>query len=269
MKYLLHLSYKGTRYRGWQRQRAGIATVQETIERAIEKVVGTHLHVHGCGRTDAQVHSSNYIAHIKPTEPLRQDFLFIINKVLPADIVIHEVIRVADGSHAQFHAVDRRYDYYIHTVSDPMLDEISSLYVGDPLQIDLMRLAAAELIGEFDFRGFCKQVEKHDSTVCIIREATLYGRGSRLQLRLHGNRFLRSMVRLLTGNILLVGTGLVSLDKWKAVLHCEDTFDDFNIAPPTGLYLSGIGYKGHQFYGESFMSLAPSPQTDQQIADLA
>lgn len=262
MKYLLHLSYKGTRYRGWQRQRAGIVTVQETIEKAIQQVLGYHLHVHGCGRTDAQVHSSNYVAHIKPEVRLREDFLYIINKTLPADIVIHKIIPVADGSHAQFHAVDRRYDYYLHTVSDPMLDDLSTLYEGGLLDFEIMNEALSLIVGTHDFKGYCKQVEKHDSTDCIIKTAQLYQEGNRLQIRIHGNRFLRSMVRLLVGNLMLVGSYELNINKWKEVLDGADVYEDFNIAPPTGLYLSGIGYAGHRFYGESFLSLAASSQTD-------
>ena len=36
----LGIEYKGSRYRGFQRQRAGVPTIQETLEKALSKVAG-------------------------------------------------------------------------------------------------------------------------------------------------------------------------------------------------------------------------------------
>ena len=57
MRFLkLTLSYDGTDYAGWQVQ-ANANTLQETLERALEKVTGEQVRVVASGRTDAGVHA--------------------------------------------------------------------------------------------------------------------------------------------------------------------------------------------------------------------
>ena len=63
MKYFLHLAYQGGHYRGWQRQ-PNVNSIQEELERAIEQTTKQKVVVVGCGRTDAEVHASQYFAHI-------------------------------------------------------------------------------------------------------------------------------------------------------------------------------------------------------------
>ena len=53
---LLTISYDGTAYHGWQVQPNGI-TVQQTLQDAIEKLMGKRVAVSGCSRTDAGVHA--------------------------------------------------------------------------------------------------------------------------------------------------------------------------------------------------------------------
>lgn len=60
----LRLRYDGSAYHGWQRQ-AGLPTVQQTVEDAIAKILGTSVHVTGCGRTDAGVHALRYCANFR------------------------------------------------------------------------------------------------------------------------------------------------------------------------------------------------------------
>jgi len=214
------------------------------------------LFIVGCGRTDAGVHSSNYVAHLTVSNPLEKDFLFIINKVLPEDILIKQILLVPDSAQAQFHVINRRYDYYIHTKADPILKDISALYESQILDLKLMKEAAKLLIGEHDFIGFCKQPDKHDSTIVNIKECEIYNYNNRIQIRIVANRFLRSMIRLIVGNLLMIGNGNLSLEKWKDVLLTNSNFENFNQAFPQGLYLSGVYYKDLEFDEESFLSLA-------------
>ena len=52
----LRLSYDGSAYHGWQRQK-GLPTVQETLEEALTRLCKTKTRALGCGRTDAGVHA--------------------------------------------------------------------------------------------------------------------------------------------------------------------------------------------------------------------
>jgi len=70
----------------------------------------------GCGRTDAGVHGRHYGFHFEAeTDFDEQQFIYKINKLLPDDISINEITKVADNFHARFSAVSRSYIYRIHT----------------------------------------------------------------------------------------------------------------------------------------------------------
>lgn len=255
MKYLLHLAYKGTKYRGWQRQ-PHVKSVQQTIEDSIIKVIKEKIHIVGCGRTDAGVHSSNYVAHIEVSKAFQNDFLFIINKVLPDDIIIYSIERVADSSQAQFHVSYRRYDYFLHLSPDALLTNLSTYYDENAiLNITEMQKCLALLEGKKDFKGFCKQPHLYDHTICDIKQVMLIKKKDRIQIRIVGNRFLRSMVRLIVGNLLLVGRGETSFTKWKDVLEGNSTFEHFNQAFPQGLYLSGVYYRDRHFDKPCFLDI--------------
>lgn len=254
MKYLLHLSYQGLNYRGWQRQ-ARVVSVQQTIEDKIISYIKEKIFIVGCGRTDAGVHATNYVAHLEVTDPLPEQFLFVINKMLPDDIAIMSAELVGDHSQAQFHVEKRRYDYFLHTTVDPMLAGISTYYEGGALDIALMNEAISMIQGVKNFIAFCKQPHLYDHTNCEIFEAKVLTQGSRIQIRIVGNRFLRSMVRLLVGNLLLVGSGEMPLSEWKSLLLADKVPDHFRLAYPQGLHLSGIWYPQRVFDRESVLSL--------------
>ncbi len=61
----LCVSYDGSAYHGWQSQRKPqVATVQETLEKALSSVADTNLIVQCAGRTDAGVHACQQIVHV-------------------------------------------------------------------------------------------------------------------------------------------------------------------------------------------------------------
>ena len=92
MRYFIHLSYKGTNYSGWQRQRNGLVTIQQTLEDALSKMLNNKTLIHGCGRTDAGVHASQYYCHVDIKQTLDFDPVYRLNKMLPDDISIFEFI---------------------------------------------------------------------------------------------------------------------------------------------------------------------------------
>ncbi|MEE9439031.1 MAG: tRNA pseudouridine(38-40) synthase TruA [Saprospiraceae bacterium] len=257
MKHFLHLSYKGTKYSGWQRQK-NVPSVQQTIEEALTKTIKQKCTIQGCGRTDTGVHSSNYIAQVNFEKETDFNFVKIINKVLPNDVVIHKCFVVDNNSQAQYHVNKRRYDYYIHFVPNPLLEDFST-NIDTELNLSSMQNALSTIVGAHDFRGFCKTPDKHDSTVCRISKADIYHENDRIQIRIEGNRFLRSMVRLIVGNLILIGQGKLTNDKWLDVLSLKSNFNYFNLAYPQGLHLSGIYYDKLKFDTESIFSISKNP----------
>src|SRR5438445_13464644 len=69
----LIVAYDGAPFAGWQSQ-PHRNTIQDCLERALERVTGRPVRVHGAGRTDAGVHALAQCAHVdvnKALEPAR------------------------------------------------------------------------------------------------------------------------------------------------------------------------------------------------------
>ncbi|MDQ3048052.1 MAG: tRNA pseudouridine(38-40) synthase TruA [Bacteroidota bacterium] len=243
MRFFIHIGYHGFHYRGWQRQ-AGVMSVQETLENVISKVLKTPTTIYGCGRTDARVSASQYFFHLDVTDPGEYDLLFRLNKVLPADIAIFDIIKVEEGQHARFDASVRTYDYFIHTRKDPFLSEMSSLYQYDDLDWESIIKARSLLTSYSDYRAFCKSPEKHRSTICKVTEAQWYRNknGDRFRLRITSNRFLKSMIRILVGKFLEIGKGEFTVEQFENALRTKETPSLIIGAHPQGLYLSEVKY---------------------------
>ena len=243
MKYFLHLAYKGTNYHGWQWQ-PNVISLQQVIEEALAKIFKKEkMRISGCGRTDKGVHASQYFAHVEIEEPFDFDPVFRLNKVLPFDIRVHEMFEVPDEMHAQHSPISRSYTYYFHTRPNPAIHDIST-FVEEELDFEKMKTAVSLLSKYENFRSFCKQPDLYPHHRCYLKEASLEIDEShhRHYFKITANRFLRSMIRLLMGNLFKIGKGKLSVDQFETYLKTGETPVFFNEAQPQGLFLSEVKY---------------------------
>ncbi len=242
-RYFLHLSYVGTRYRGWQRQ-PEVPSVQEEIEAALSKIFKTEMTIYGCGRTDAGVHASQYFAQFQTEEEWDFDLVFRLNKVLPDDISIHDLIPCKGTNHARYDASERSYQYFLHTNKTAHLSTISTLHESSVLDFAKMHEAVFLIPKYTDFIGFCKTPDLHPSTICEIKKVdfTQNKNGTQFCFEITANRFLRGMIRNLMARIILVGSGEITLAEFEEVLRNGQKDKLPILAPPQGLYLSKVVY---------------------------
>ena len=255
MIYFLHIAYDGSKYRGWQRQPTA-HTVQEELEMHLKEVFKEKVTAFGCGRTDAQVHASQYFVHIKRDEPIDFDLKFRLTMKLPTDIVVYDVLPMEDNCHARYDAVSRTYDYFIHLFNDPFLANYSSWYALENLDFEAMKLAVALLPGKKDFMAVCKNPVSHKHTICHVKstEFTVSEDETRLRFRITADRFLQGMVRLCVGFLLEVGRGRLPVSAFESILEKKELLPNLRPATPNGLYLSKVEYpylsleskKGHR-----------------------
>lgn len=243
LRYFFHCAYKGGNYHGWQRQ-PDVLGVQQVLEETLSKALKRRIICLGCGRTDAGVHASQYFFHIDITEALPTNLAFILNKMLPSDISIFDIIAVPSSQHAQFGATARTYDYFIHQVKDPFLQEISAQYECRGWNLGLMQQALDMLPNYQDFRAFCKTPDRHDSTLCNIHKVALhsYEAGEKIRFQFTAKGFLKGMIRLLVGSLIGIGKGEMTIANWEESLSTGIRPTTFKSAYPQGLYLSSIDY---------------------------
>lgn len=243
MRYFVHIGYHGTNYSGWQIH-PGVLSVQEVLQTALSKILKTDITIFGCGRTDAQVHASQFFFHMDVDKEWRFDLLFRLNKLLPADIAVFNIIPMEGLPHARFDAIERTYDYFIHNYKDPFLSKFSSFYAYKNLDFPKMREAVALLPLYNDYRGFCKSPDRNDHTICNVTSAQLFinPAGDRLRFQISANRFLSKMVRIIVGRLLEIGEGKLSVEEFENYLINKITPPVIIPAYPQGLYLSKITY---------------------------
>ncbi|MDH5826640.1 tRNA pseudouridine(38-40) synthase TruA [Sphingobacterium sp. SG20118] len=243
MRYFFHIAYQGQCYSGWQRQ-PNVTTVQEILENTLHKVLKVPTTIYGCGRTDASVHASQYFFHADIEKECDFDLLYRLNKALPASIAIYDIIKMEGKPHARFDAVQREYDYFIHTYKDPFLSNQSSLYQYPNLDFQKMSDAAKLLLQYNDYRSFCTHPDKNDHTICHVSSAGIFVNASedRIRFNISSNRFLGKMIRILTGKLLQIGIGELSIQEFEHHLITLEIPKILKPAYPIGLYLSKVNY---------------------------
>jgi tRNA pseudouridine38-40 synthase len=243
LRYFFHLGYLGTNYNGWQRHPDSVS-VQQTLERCLSSVFKKPVWIVGCGRTDAQVHAIQFFFHADIEFEWDFDLIFRLNKILPDDIALFDIIPMGGLPHARFDAIQRSYDYFIHTYKDPFLSTLSSCYLIKSWDIDKMNSAAGLLLKYNDYRAFCKMPDKNEHTICNVSAAKVYTdqSGDKLRIHISANRFLGRMVRILVGKLIDIGTNSLSIDEFESHLIEPHKVQIVKPAYPQGLYLSKVTY---------------------------
>ena len=244
MRYFIHLGFDGGNYKGWQRQKDTEETVQEVIEQTLSRLFKKKISVYGCGRTDAGVHASQYVIQVNLEEAPTFDFKFRLNKNLPETIAVFEIIEVTEDQHCRHDAATRTYDYFMHWDKDPILIRYSSFYEDLKLDFEVMRKAAALILGTKDFKALCKQPDTYNNTLCEISKCELFvnEEQGRLRFSITGSRFLRGMVRICVFFLLEVGSGKMTLNEFEEILNQEKDLKEKWPAHPNGLFLSKVEY---------------------------
>jgi len=216
------------------------------MEENLSKLLKEPITISGCGRTDAKVHASQYFFHADILPPIGEleGLVFRLNKMLPDDIAVFDVIPVDDSSHAQFDARQRTYDYFIHTYKDPFLNNVSSLYFLKNLNTGKMKDALSLLTKYKDYRAFCKSPVKYEHTICNITSAKLFcdSKGDKLRFQFSSDRFLKGMIRAIVAKLLEVGKDEISLNEFENYLIKKEAQSNLEFAYPQGLYLSKVVY---------------------------
>src|SRR3990172_7606789 len=240
----LTIEYDGTGYHGWQVQ-PGMSTIQGVLEHAMERIIGTHVHVKGAGRTDAGVHALGQVASLRadfrhPPETVRQ----ALTSLLPPDIVVTRVEEVSDGFDAQRSAQWKRYRYTLLTRPYPSaLERRSALFVPRPLQIDAMVAGAEVLIGQHDFTSFQAAQSSAKHPVRQVFLAQFRQEVEHLLFEIAADGFLRHMIRIIIGTLLDVGRGKLTPPDVKSILEAKDRNRASKTLSSNALWLLEVGYR--------------------------
>ena len=244
MNVKLTIQYDGTRYDGWQRQGNTDNTLQGRLEGVLSRMVGKPVEIQGAGRTDAGVHAHGQVASVHlPEGYTPQEIQNYLNRYLPEDVAVVEVVEVGERFHARLSATGKEYRYHIRMGSVPDVFARKYQYrVEEPLDLAAMERAAGYLTGKHDFRSFCGNRRFKKSTVREVFHIGVEVCGSDLTLVYRGDGFLYNMVRILTGTLLEVGLGQRTPESMVDVLEARERTAAGKTAPAQGLVLQEVYY---------------------------
>jgi len=239
------LEFDGTHYRGWQRQKNGLA-IQQVLEDKIAVMTNEVVKVIGSGRTDAGVHAIALVAHFKTSSPIPcRNFRNGLNSLLPEDIVVKEMEEVALSFHARADCQSKVYLYRIcnRSTGSP-LHRRYSWSVYQPLNVPAMKAAAGYLKGFHDFTSFSTvHTDAVHFTRTIIDIDVAGPDDGMIAIQIEADGFLRYMVRNIVGTLVEVGKGKRSPGGIPAILEARDRAAAGMKAPPQGLFLKEVKYK--------------------------
>ncbi len=249
----LLIAYDGSNYCGWQRQRQGEPTIQETVERQLSRLCDETITLHGAGRTDTGVHALGMVAHLHTRStiavpPLERG----LNALLPHDIRILAAEEAPADFHSRFNVSGKtyRYDFCTAVLQMPCARHYQAHFPG-PFDLKRLALALPLLLGSHDFSSFERTGSRDRSattgrgavrTLSAVSCTPNLGQDECWSIRVTGDGFLRQMVRILAGTLIDIGQGRRQPQELQAILTGCDRRLAGLTAPACGLFLEQIYY---------------------------
>ena len=245
------VAYNGEPYSGFAEQ-PGQLTIAGELRRAIETLLRREVDITCAGRTDAGVHAVAQYISVPVTEDelglTRRRWLRAMDALLPRDIAITEVYRARKGFSARFDARSRTYTYRIAARdARPVLSRPCVWWHRFPLDVEAMEAACPALLGERDFKSFCKVASAVGKPThrCVMRaefgHEVAFGEDI-LTFTIEGNAFLHSMVRTIVGTLVEIGSHRREPTWMAEVIAACDRQAAGSTAPACGLTFMGVDY---------------------------
>ena len=249
-RFKLYIEYDGTRYGGWQMQK-NTRTIQGTILGIAEKIFKNEkIDLQGSGRTDSGVHAVCQTAHLDVKTVLAPEIIKLkLNDGLPHDINILEVEKTHPKFHARHDAVKRSYIYQI-SKRRTAFGKNYVWWIKDKLNFDSMNKASKIFSGMHDFASFSGDDPEEKSTKVLIDSVQMKEADDLILVRITGSHFLWKMVRRMIGVLVEIGRANLDENDLKKFMKTKSNEPAKFTAPPSGLFLEQVLYKGDNFIEE-------------------
>ncbi len=243
-RFKIYIEYEGTRYSGWQKQE-NAKTVQGSIIKAALDVFGDDFKdLQGSGRTDSGVHAICQVAHLDVKTMLAPEIIGMkINDLLPHDINILEVEKTNKEFHARHDAKSRSYIYQISRRRTAFGKNLV-WWIKDDLDFKKMESASKLFLGMNNFSSFSDDDPEEKSTKVLIDDIQMKEEANLILIRIIGSHFIWKMVRRIVGILAEVGRGRKTEKEILFYLSNKTNEPAKFTAPPSGLFLEKVTYKG-------------------------
>jgi len=243
-RYLLELSYNGTRYNGWQIQKNTPNTIQQVLHEKLSIMLQEEITTIASGRTDAGVHAKQNFAHFDTSKEIPKDLLRRLNFFLPIDIAVKNIFSVSHDFNARFDAIRRTYEYLITYDKNPLISEIVCFFPYEKLSVKRLNEAAKIVKTQIDFASFSKKRTQVKTTLCKIKHAHWEwdDEMNLLRFTITADRFLRGMVRGIVATSIRYAREKISEEGLHHLFQSKRPHKTDFSAPANGLTLLEVGY---------------------------
>ncbi len=252
MKILLHISYIGTNYCGYQVQPNGVS-VQQKLNEAAKNLFGYDCDIVGCSRTDSGVHANEFCATVTKKNEDHIDTSIPIGRIaqamtfwLPEDISVTRAEAVDENFHPRYDVKYKEYVYKVWNspIRDPFLQG-RAWHCPKRIEEDgllKMQRAASFFVGRQDFASFMSADSTVSNTVREVYAAEVNRDGDLISFTVSADGFLYNMVRIFMGTLIDVAYGKVSENDIPKIIEAKKRAAAGSTAPAHGLYLNRVVY---------------------------
>jgi tRNA pseudouridine38-40 synthase len=206
------------------------------------------------------VHATGQVAHVDLPATFEGDLAHALNRQLSPRVVVRAAQPVDAGFDARRSATSRHYRYLVWNaaVPHPLLAGLA-WHVAEPLDAKAMAAATDPLLGEHDFRAFCRRPPGRPATEPIVRRVTAAGwrraaatwvsgdlaeEGALLRFDVSAGSFCHQMVRSIVAVLVDAGRGRATAATVMELLAAGSRAGSPQPAPAYGLCLVGVDYRG-------------------------
>ncbi len=243
--YLIKIEYEGTNFVGWQIQKNG-RSVQDSVEKALKKVLKTQIKVTGSGRTDKGVHALSQYANFKSKIKINEKKVFLnsINFFLKKKFIsILDIQKKNNEFNARFSAILRTYEYLIiNRQGDLSINRDRAWHVKKRINLKLMKKGAKILEGTHDFSTFRASSCSAKSPVKKMQSIKISKINDKIKIKFSSKSFLQNQVRSMVGCLKYLSTGKWSINDFKRAFESKKRNFCAPPAPACGLYLYNVKY---------------------------
>ncbi|XBT18619.1 MAG: tRNA pseudouridine synthase A [Candidatus Shikimatogenerans sp. Tcar] len=242
-RYFINIIFNGFIYKGWQKQKKCLNTIQNILEQKISLILKEKIKIISCSRTDKLVNAFSLYAHFDTYNKIKYNFLTILNKLLPIFIQIKDIFLVNNNLHARYSVLSRSYLYIINFKKNPFLYK-KSFFLKKKINYRKLLCITSFIKNIKNFKKFT--IKDVKNTICniynikwiIINESFLF-------FYIEANRYLKYMIRCIIGTILKISTNKLSLIKFISNYYLKDKkYKNFlkYLVPSYALYLLNVKY---------------------------
>ncbi len=243
-KFLVTLSYDGSKFYGWGKQ-PNLITIQGEIEKKLFTLYGKKVKIVASGRTDRYVHAINQVFSIEEkldSKITEKDIKFILNEI--DGIKIKKIDKIDFKFSPRFDSLNKTYKYVLYTNRKKAKRDNKDYEYQYFRTIDIKMLKedTKYFVGEKNFASFTGK-QTYQNYTRKINFIKIKKRKNKIIFLVNGNGFMRYMVRNIVGSLLAKNRGKYSKEEFEDLFKNPIKGKSHFKAPGSGLYLKKVYYK--------------------------